>query len=476
MVLKHLGTPLSLNADAANLEFTHLGQWFQQKLTCETEAENVYLLPVHKRIVLANNEILFRNAEIYNDMAAPPAYSDGLYLELLYKTRDELIDNARALLSHPRFDHVVCDITGGLDSRIALAALTNVPDPDHKLALSSIDGNYVPENDLKTAIAVSKAVNLPFDTAPTTVMNLNSLEYFTNAYSLFLGTYYLFENLVYGDVKNDKYVRATGRYVECGRAYMRHNYAEMTYSDDDELIASIVKYKGNGSVLVTPNGKLLSESYLEKEIQETTGVDVENKLENLFINTRLAIHFANRTYSRYMCFNFNVGVSKCAFKLRQMCWQRKDMWLHPQFDTLTLLNPLLAALEYGNEYYNKYMTAHSATLRSPKIPLIHIEVDRKDYDSAMALRKQRVTRKGAADAPPVTERQVYDFVHRAICHMANYRLDDYYPLRDAAFGAWSYYKTHYGTEKAVPMYFKVLKSKILSLYYILRLLDEGTKE
>jgi hypothetical protein len=469
IALKRLGVPLRVNLAAARLEFVHLTEIFQRKLTRESDLENVFFLPINKRVVLAENKVLFHNTSIYGDMVAPPRYSEEAYEEMIYKVRDELVENAETVMKHPKFKHVVCDITGGIDSRIALAALTNVPDPERKLALSSIDGSHVPANDLKTAIAISKATGIPFDTAPTRVEILNSLKHFSKAYSLYLGTYYLFGNMAYSDTKNDEYIRVGGRYCEAFRRYVLRAYKDHECSDGDAVLNDIGKYHGNGTVNVSPGGELLADVFLEKELDETPGLDFENKTEHLVLNVGRSFHFANRTYSRYLCTNFNVGVSKKAYTLRQMCWGGvpKSQSLKLQMDTLAVLNPLLAVLAFGNEDYNKFRKEKKESWKLGMMDLIELDADRSDFDAAAKLRKSRETRTENTDAP-VTPEQVYAFELKALQYIADYEIDGEKPFRDSvAFPCFRYLKTYHNTEKAVPMYMNVLKSKILSLYYIL---------
>jgi len=483
ILLKRLNVKLNINKSASELEFVHLGQLFQQKLTRESEIQNVYFLPIDKRIVLNENSILFKNTAIYKDMTSPPEYSDEMYEKMLGNIKDELTENAEAIITHPKFKHVVCDITGGIDSRIALAALTNAKDPEKKLALTSIDGSHVPVNDLQNAIAISKALNIPFDTAEVSVKSMNSPEHFSKIYSLYLGTYYLYGNLAYSDIKNDEYIRVGGRNGEISRCYMGRFYENFEdidnagdMNDSDALIRELCKYKGNGTINMSPDGKLLAETAFESEFSQIPGLDIKNKFENLYINTRTCTHFANRTYSRYLCFNFNVVVSKYAYKLRQMCWGQKFLktyGLKLQMDTLAVLNPLLAVIEFGNEEYNIFYRARAWDLKIGEKEQIKIETERDEYNEAAKLRKSREIRIGAIPDTPVKPNQVYEFEMTALKYIAEYEINGETPFKDSiAFPCFRYLQKYYNAENAVPMYLNVLKSKILSLYYILKTKEE----
>lgn len=54
-------------------------------------------------------------------------WDEDLYESCILKARDEICENVKAALEHPKFKKVVIDVSGGFDSRIVFAAVTTMP-------------------------------------------------------------------------------------------------------------------------------------------------------------------------------------------------------------------------------------------------------------------------------------------------------------------------------------------------------------
>lgn len=87
-------------------------------------------------------------------------YSDRPYAELRDEAAHQITSNVRALASHP-FDRLSCDLTGGVDSRLVLAALINTGNAGRFVYHTH---NAYPNPDANVASLIRKRFGLTKDT------------------------------------------------------------------------------------------------------------------------------------------------------------------------------------------------------------------------------------------------------------------------------------------------------------------------
>jgi len=123
----------------------------------------------------------------------PEKYDEERYEVLLYKAKDELIENMRAIFQHPRFEHIQLDMTDGHDSRNVLAIALNLPkNLQKKIRLHSWQRHT---DDLKTACGIANMFDLEWDDIVRDFQVMDNAEGVTNSrISSDLGTYYLGNN------------------------------------------------------------------------------------------------------------------------------------------------------------------------------------------------------------------------------------------------------------------------------------------
>ncbi len=107
-----LDVDLSPNLELFGWEATLLNCWFDQ-----TGFEEVRLFPIGAIAVASPSGVRFVEPPLTDLL-----YSDLPFDELIDAAADEILENVRALAGGD-FTHRVCDLTGGLDSRLVLAAL-----------------------------------------------------------------------------------------------------------------------------------------------------------------------------------------------------------------------------------------------------------------------------------------------------------------------------------------------------------------
>lgn len=84
-------------------------------------------LPPDKRLIIHNDgELIFQNTPLFYEEHNVESYTEDRYNELLLQEKTEIIENCRAVFEHPEIDVVYSDLTGGMDSRLMLAAITNL--------------------------------------------------------------------------------------------------------------------------------------------------------------------------------------------------------------------------------------------------------------------------------------------------------------------------------------------------------------
>src|SRR5699024_4065530 len=111
------------------------------------------------------------------------------YKESVERASEEIVSNLRVALTHPRFEAVRVDLTGGMDARLIFAALTHLTEFNAKVGLQT---SYVPSSpdDLKISLALTRNYPFGYDEIPRVVRDQSMPESVLPAQSMNLGAYY----------------------------------------------------------------------------------------------------------------------------------------------------------------------------------------------------------------------------------------------------------------------------------------------
>jgi len=129
LTLKSLNIKMKLNIKKVSAAMGFFSAIAETNFTEEMDMENCYELPpTFKIIISSGEEVLLEENSLHQAITNPPTYSEENYEEHLLLVKEDLISNMRVLLEHPNFERIVIELSGGLDSRIVLAAAMNLPE------------------------------------------------------------------------------------------------------------------------------------------------------------------------------------------------------------------------------------------------------------------------------------------------------------------------------------------------------------
>lgn len=186
LVLEVLGLPSHLDeVAAASLLFSDFSFFAQQTSLTQTLISGVGLIPVTHDAVLNSGTL---------QLLEKPAYTNrtrhGIrdYPDLINSGASDLIQNAAIALDSRLFSELIVDLSGGKDSRLVFASISQVPGWREKVRLNSKD---VPgSDDLQIAAGIANQYQAQFHTskdAGTTPLSVNENLEFWRSY--FLGQY-----------------------------------------------------------------------------------------------------------------------------------------------------------------------------------------------------------------------------------------------------------------------------------------------
>ena len=191
LLLKEARESLSVNVKFATANAGIFSWDTEQLFSEECEISGVFLLPPDKKILIKiNGDIEFHNTRFFQEANFPEEYDEGRYEQLLYNAKDELIQNARAIFSHPKFKYVMIDLTDGLDTRTILAMALNLPKKlTKKIRINSLQRLH---SDLRTACGIANMLELEWDNVPREIGVVPQTRGVDQSdISFNLGTYYL---------------------------------------------------------------------------------------------------------------------------------------------------------------------------------------------------------------------------------------------------------------------------------------------
>ena len=126
LAMRKIGVCINLDYDEA-LPYISFSDSITNSLMDENcFVKDTHFVPVSKNLTIRMGRTSFEDSKISDVLNCKHVLSDDEYDSLLNDACEEIIDNLKCTLSSQRFDNYILDLTGGLDSRIVFAALTNI--------------------------------------------------------------------------------------------------------------------------------------------------------------------------------------------------------------------------------------------------------------------------------------------------------------------------------------------------------------
>ena len=356
LTLKTLGIKMRLNTEKVSAGTAFFGEVMECSFTEDMDVERCIELPLYYRIVIdGKTEPVFEKTSLYDEIHSPEAYSDEAYEYYLFQIKEEIVSNVRAVLEHPAFSQVICDLSGGLDSRMVLAAAMNLPESlTEKIKINTWRNHH---EDASVAAALVNAYGLKWDDIPRQVSYTGRGMYDGMMHqaqqSLNLGTYYMDKFTIKSNYATGL-IKMTGG---CGEALYRPWYWYMGDSWEEEITLSRIGVSLDVSHS-TCAGKNL-EKIIKKSISGLPGETLKEQLDVHYL------YFRNR-HHRKLKGQVSVPAltplqSKTAFHCKRM-YLTKKIDAKMQYDLMTVLDPLAALFPYASDEYNQNLADMSEAL------------------------------------------------------------------------------------------------------------------
>src|SRR5690606_18543415 len=101
----------------------------------ETDFQQINVVPAGTSARVSQDGFSFSRTSLLDDFENQDSISEADYSDLLEKAVSEVTNNTKAALKHPSFDHIIVDLSGGMDSRAVFCAVTRLPEFHHKVKI-----------------------------------------------------------------------------------------------------------------------------------------------------------------------------------------------------------------------------------------------------------------------------------------------------------------------------------------------------
>ncbi|MFP3861934.1 hypothetical protein SHV42_03200 [Pseudomonas capeferrum] len=418
--LKVAGVELRIDYDIALSKINFVGlQPFYQNFSRRMDVAGVICLPVDKLIYFDNGGMHINDKPISNVLHDGRKVSKEEYNELLESARQEIISNLNIVAKHEKFERVIVDVSGGMDSRLVFSAATNLPEHREKIVINSQDTRGAPD-ELNVALAIVSKYGYKHDTTAETIVMPPPKELYDNISSYYMGTYYSFN---YSNLKTQRpgTIRITGFGGEIvARPYFArlHLNGELdTYEVSDFAERYFDKF-GYLSLFGT-NSKLhaSTKAIFSEELNLLPGTGALEKFDIHYLYYRNGLHCSESLRTDNSGPEFAILQSKSAFALKKRCFtEHKSVKL--QLDLMNALNPFISQYPYESDMDNEA----KATLSSSLVPVpaylrnlkLEIDGDRDDWEATQ--QQKRLLR--------TVECENYDLYKKQFTTMLDSRLDN----------------------------------------------------
>ncbi|MGE8463282.1 MAG: hypothetical protein ACN6P0_19680 [Pseudomonas capeferrum] len=418
--LKAAGFELKIDYDIALSKINFVGlQPFYQNFSRRMDVAGVICLPVDKLIYFDNGGMHINDKPISSALQDGRKVSDDEYNKLLESARQEIISNLNIVAKHEKFERIIVDVSGGMDSRLVFSAVTNLPEHRKKIVINSQDTRGAPD-ELNVALAINSKYGYPYDATAETIVMPQPKELYDNISSYYMGSYYSFN---YSNLKTQRpgTIRITGFGGEIvARPYFArlHLNGELDTFEVSDFADRYFDKFGYLSVFGT-NSKFhtSAKTIFSEELNLLPGTGALEKFDIHYLYYRNGLHCSESLRTDNSGPEFAILQSKSAFALKKRCFtEHKSVKL--QLDLMNALNPFLAQYPYESDMDNEAKATLSSSLAS--IPAcwrnLKLEIDGDRHDWEATQQKKRKLR--------TVECENYDLYKKQFTAMLDSRLDN----------------------------------------------------
>lgn len=430
LLLKALRLNLNFNVNKviAGLASPQL-QPFYQNFSREMDVSDVYVMPIHNFISISNGGVRFNNTSILEELLNSNNLDNQDYGDLLGKARDEIVDNVRVVLEHPNFEHVLVDVTGGMDSRMVFAAATNFPKYKSKIKICSLE-TASSKTELDVAVGLNNIYGFDYDDIPTNLELYKNGEVAGKISSYYLGTYYSY-NPPTQTMCMKNTIRLSGMYGEIvARPYYSRRFLNTDLDVDklDDFVEMYISQYQSTSLFPSESPAVMSlKSLFARELQDIPGRSPLEKFDIHYLYYRCGLHCSDVWRTEVSAPEWGPLQSKTLFKLKMLTFQKfKNIKL--QLDMLQILSPILADLPYESENDNRDRELLKSSLYNWEGGSNHGHTElNTDRSKWIAAKKKKIANRTIINHPKVSpgdqlksEKETINFfVKRILSHFDN---------------------------------------------------------
>ncbi|MCL2763714.1 MAG: hypothetical protein FWD40_00335 [Treponema sp.] len=339
MLLSEINEEMDVNVEYI-IANAGIQSWITQQLFSEElEIKDIFILSPDKKIeVDINGNIKLINTRLYFESNSTEGFDEKEYEELLYKAKNEIIQNINAIYKHKRFKNIIVDLTDGLDTRNILSAVLNLPlNLIDKTRIHSYD-KETSKNDFKTACGIVNMLNLKWDNIKNNIQIIEQTDGIDQSIiSSNLGIYYLINHKP--SIK--KYTKKDTIHLNGGNGETCTAFINKNTLIFDNYIKNI-----NGNFPNSADNKKVNEVFIKIIYDEFKKINSEKSLiimDMFYQKFRNRIHFSNKYDLRN---GFSPIQSISAYKAKKMSFKKNELSFALQHDLIKILHPLLAGFPY----------------------------------------------------------------------------------------------------------------------------------
>lgn len=323
---------------------------FRQPINERMAIKNTYQMNLCDSLVIDKKGWHFVKKDSYYVLKGNGNFNEQEYNSLIKKGAQEILSNIRAVLNHPNFQDYVLELSGGKDSRVTFAALTNIENANKKVNLYSIEHE---PNDLDIAIGLSNLFNYKYYSGGDIWYQDDVLEYIKRKRSSFCGIRYLW----YIESKHSCNLKKMVFNGECFESlavrYYSHTIKNYDFDRNDyNALVEIYSTLLSKQAIIDYNSidKLVKNQLLEGlcSIPSSTALEA---FDNMFMFYRAGITAGNLDRMYYTCATCMPLQSKALLKAKKM-WINNFDDEKIIYDITYMLNPIIASVPYNTSRYN----------------------------------------------------------------------------------------------------------------------------
>lgn len=390
-------------------------QPFQQIFSHNLLIKGVQLLSIDTRICINYNSVNFEPKPISDLLSnkVAPARSDEYEL-LIQKGVQDIIRQTNAVLNHPKFKNFVFDATGGMDSRVIVAAAAICDQERNKIVLNARDTPSIPL-DIRVACQMASFLGFKHDALPENIEVYDEGYLKLQAISHLLGTYFAYDlNKITKEVPSRiNTINVTGFFGEiCLRPYYSRYYLERNESTSNKFYDFLLDENKSG-LSNSDAKKYFSEIWVDS-IKSLPGNTPVEKYDLHYLFYRNGLHCSD--IFRFKSGTPRVGViqSKNLFILKRKLYNRFSKTLL-QNDVISRICPELLRIPYASNNDNQGFSEaclENESLKNLSINKIHVTCDGSDAVRARSSKTKFVIENktssclGSLDLVKIAERAV----------------------------------------------------------------------